>query len=363
MKIHHLLGSLFLLPTFLYAEVNQESTWKAHNQQVAEFPRGHADVLKWEQANPEKAPKMTGHAEMMKPTLPISRFPEAVDLAWNSHPDLKTSLSQLGELHRSLIQEGHFAQLPIAKISKIPEIAEVIEIAYQTRKQALTLTGQIQNAALQAHMLTASQAAAELSSRMAKVGNWSAYQDTSYQVALGADKQVHLSTQYEIKKSQMELLKQFKQWNVINQPALKLTVTLPALPSKTITHHIFHERLLEVSKQLPLSEQIQLTANAELIYDAYQTAYLLAQESQQQAKRQSFLYEETILRYNGMLMNTWDVLSASRTKFQSEIASNNALRDFWLADADLQLLMVGYIPSSLMTFSASGLDSSSSAGH
>ena len=45
--------------------------------------------------------------------------------------------------------------------------------------------------------------------------------------------------------------------------------------------------------------------------------------------------DENLLRYNGMLIGVFELLLDARTQIASVNASIEALRDFWLAQADL----------------------------
>lgn len=51
--------------------------------------------------------------------------------------------------------------------------------------------------------------------------------------------------------------------------------------------------------------------------------------------------EEVLLRYNGMLKSTWDLLDAARERLAAETAATLALRDFWLAHVNLQAVLAG----------------------
>lgn len=53
------------------------------------------------------------------------------------------------------------------------------------------------------------------------------------------------------------------------------------------------------------------------------------------------LEQETLLRYNGMLQSTWELLEASRERMAATAAAAQARRDFWLAHLDWQLLLTG----------------------
>jgi hypothetical protein len=48
-----------------------------------------------------------------------------------------------------------------------------------------------------------------------------------------------------------------------------------------------------------------------------------------------------VLRYNGMLIGVFELLADARTQIASVNASIEALRDFWLAQADLDMALIG----------------------
>lgn len=51
--------------------------------------------------------------------------------------------------------------------------------------------------------------------------------------------------------------------------------------------------------------------------------------------------DENLLRYNGMLISVFELLADAREQVVSVEAAIRAQRDFWLADADLQLALNG----------------------
>ncbi|MGH8618634.1 MAG: hypothetical protein ACREUW_13160 [Burkholderiales bacterium] len=70
--------------------------------------------------------------------------------------------------------------------------------------------------------------------------------------------------------------------------------------------------------------------------------HALAEQSAGEVRRlTTALQEETLLRYNGMLVGTWDLLASAQARLQSEMAVAQARRDFWLALASLQALLAG----------------------
>ena len=57
--------------------------------------------------------------------------------------------------------------------------------------------------------------------------------------------------------------------------------------------------------------------------------------------------EETLLRYNGMLMSVFDLLAESRQQVSAVINAIEAQRDFWLADTTLQFTINGKSPGAI----------------
>jgi hypothetical protein len=51
--------------------------------------------------------------------------------------------------------------------------------------------------------------------------------------------------------------------------------------------------------------------------------------------------EENLLRYNGMLIGVFELLADARSQIASVNGSIQALRDFWIAQADLDMALIG----------------------
>ena len=51
--------------------------------------------------------------------------------------------------------------------------------------------------------------------------------------------------------------------------------------------------------------------------------------------------QEALLSYNGMITNTYELLSDIRDKLGSQLMASNAKRDFWLAKANLKSAIYG----------------------
>jgi outer membrane protein TolC len=90
--------------------------------------------------------------------------------------------------------------------------------------------------------------------------------------------------------------------------------------------------------------QTAIAARSELreAYLGYRSAYDIARHHRDEllpaAKRIS---EQNLLRYNGMFISVFELLADTRAQIGVVRASIDALRDFWLAQADLDLARLG----------------------
>jgi outer membrane protein TolC len=78
---------------------------------------------------------------------------------------------------------------------------------------------------------------------------------------------------------------------------------------------------------------------------------------------QKRISDENLLRYNGMLIGVFDLLADARAQVQGVAAYLDALRDFWQAQADLDLAMVSSPSLSAPTASGGMNVSAGSPGH
>jgi outer membrane protein TolC len=94
--------------------------------------------------------------------------------------------------------------------------------------------------------------------------------------------------------------------------------------------------------------QVALAAQSEVRegYQAYRTAYDIARHYRDEiVPLRKRIAEENVLRYNGMLIGVFELLADAREQVASVNGYLEALRDFWLAQADLDLALNGGSPS------------------
>jgi len=77
-------------------------------------------------------------------------------------------------------------------------------------------------------------------------------------------------------------------------------------------------------------------------YSAYRTSYDVARHYRDEiVPLRKKISEETLLRYNGMLMSVFELLADARAQINGVNAAIEAQRDYWIADTDLQAAING----------------------
>ena len=80
-------------------------------------------------------------------------------------------------------------------------------------------------------------------------------------------------------------------------------------------------------------------------YSAYRTAYDLAKHYRDEVvPLRKRISEENLLRYNGMLISVFELLPTAREQVAGVTGYVQALRDFWVADTNLQTALTGRSP-------------------
>jgi outer membrane protein TolC len=77
-------------------------------------------------------------------------------------------------------------------------------------------------------------------------------------------------------------------------------------------------------------------------YAQYQASYAIAQYYRDDVvPLRKKMLQENLLRYNGMLIGPFDLMADARAQVQSVNSYIAALRDFWVADSNLNMVLVG----------------------
>ena len=108
---------------------------------------------------------------------------------------------------------------------------------------------------------------------------------------------------------------------------------------------------------------VRAQSEAREAYSAYRTSYDLARHYRDEiVPLRKRISEEMLLRYNGMLIGVFELLADAREQVATVAASVEALRDFWLADTDLQVALTSASPGATNFSPPAGTRQASAAG-
>lgn len=337
-----LAASVLMIPMVLSAQTvppTQESDWRRANDAVGAFKRGHADILKWEQANLPAAPNQVAQTQ----GVAVPTMEDAVRRAWLVHRELVRVQSRLGPQNVQVITAGRWVDLDPSLQRRVDDMDELLEVAVEARKAWVEAVTARQIVSHQQASLEAAQAANELGKRMVTVGNWSRLQQSPVQLAEASARMDLRRAQLAAAQSQSSLIKLLGLAGV--ETSLVLPDRLPDVPATALSEADLQKSAAAIQGQLPNAEQLRNKALARSAIEAYQAAHALALDSRNVVlKERVYITEETVLHYNGMLMSVWDLLDAVRNQSQATVDAIGAQRDFWLAETDLQWVLQGGAP-------------------
>lgn len=98
-------------------------------------------------------------------------------------------------------------------------------------------------------------------------------------------------------------------------------------------------------------------------FQTYRTTYDLARHYREEVvPLRKRIADENVLRYNGMLIGVFELLADAREQIASVNAAIDALRDFWVAETDLQLTLSGTSPAGGMSVPAAMMKGAAAPG-
>ena len=348
--------------------------WRERIERVGEFPRGHADIVRWEKRH---LPAETSPAIHASP-LPVD---EVVRLALGQHPELFTAADPSPVRAR----EQHLARLALA---------------FRARQAWLDAVLMGESLRLQKARGEVAETGAELGQRMVNAGNWSLARGLREQVTQARERVALLQAQ-QAERSARETLARLigaADGRALAELAERLPSRLPVVPpavaepmpsdpeaqalqadtgltqqgreAERLRSSVSADRLAQqqrVNEQalaspsaLPSAPRDPAAAEAVEAQAAWrrtvaerrsqareawgrlQDQHALARETESVLLPLLTVQEqETQLRYNGMLQSTWELLEATRERLAATSAAAQARHAYWTALLDWQLLSAG----------------------
>jgi outer membrane protein TolC len=112
--------------------------------------------------------------------------------------------------------------------------------------------------------------------------------------------------------------------------------------------------------------QVAINARSEVreSYSAYRTAYDLAKHYRDEVvPLRKRISDENVLRYNGMLASVFELLADSKDQISSVTGAVEALRDYWVAETNLQSALTGRSPGTAPAMGPSSAAVSAQPAH
>lgn len=387
--------------------------WQRANQQVAAFPRGHIDILRWEAAQAGATPPPA--ADPGPPLLPD----EALRLSMTQRPTLLV-LPGMNAPEQATLQRAWLDHARDVQRAWIGAVASRENLRHQQAR------------------LDAVHSGTELGRRMVATGNWSQARLLREQLTQAHEHAASLHAQQAALEAQEHLARLLGVWDpqAIDALLRRLPAQLPELPAQPQpdpglsdseieaavlrSHPTLAAQRTEAQRQLaaldpawrdtwaqalqaslrtlpaaglptqppPLHDQrlardhalqralnaeaalLQLAAerrsHARVAWARLHSAHAIARHAQDVTlPLQTTLEQETLLRYNGMLKSTWELLEASRERMQATRDAASARHNFWLAQLDWQNLLAGgdYAPSDPSPAQGNARGPAASPGH
>jgi outer membrane protein TolC len=125
------------------------------------------------------------------------------------------------------------------------------------------------------------------------------------------------------------------------------------------------EALYRQALNLAAAAAIRARSEVREGYASYRTAHELAKHyCDEVVPLRKLISEENLLRYNGMLISVFELLADSREQAAAVMAAIEATRDFWIADANLEMaLMTGSPASDPQMKASTSAAAAAGAGH
>ena len=124
------------------------------------------------------------------------------------------------------------------------------------------------------------------------------------------------------------------------------------------------ERLYMQAVSRTIETAVDARSEVREAYSSYRTAFDLAKHYRDEiVPLRKQISEEVLLRYNGMLMSVFELLADSREQVAAVNGYIDSLRDFWMAESDLQMALTGRSPGTIQTLRSASPAAPSTGGH
>lgn len=359
--------------------------WQQANARVAEFPRGHIDILRWEagQANDRIAASAQAASDGLVPMADLVAQalrlrPALIDQPGLSPQERGARRAELAEAVREVQGAWLKAVAARARLTRATDLLENARTGAELGRRMVVAGNwsrmrhlrelQVETAARQAWLAArmAEQVAMEHLAR--RLGLWqadaidglrrqlpadlAAPAETAPAAPAGGAEAAVLTARTDLQSERLRALRlpsdvSTSAWEAAHAGALEQAlkeggpVDLPRISDMRLLNDHRSAHAVEARARL-LLEATRLRSQAREAWLALQTHHALARLAQDEALgQQEALEGEVLQRYNGMFVSTWELLAAARNRLSALDQVTEARLAYWQAEADWRALLAG----------------------
>ncbi|MEM5473639.1 TolC family protein [Hoeflea sp. AS60] len=161
---------------------------------------------------------------------------------------------------------------------------------------------------------------------------------TDLEIISGVEAEREIETEYEIVSGNLEETKTRK---TVVTPQLELEFVIPIFDSGKARRRKAELGYMQAANQLA-EKAVNVRSEARSAYTAYSATHEIARHYLNSVvPLRTTIEEESLLTYNGMISNTFELLADTRAKVGTLLLAINAKREFWLADINLSAAIYG----------------------
>ena len=311
----------------------KEQAWLKANETVAENPRGHIDVLRWEKKNASSA-----KAAADTPALDFATYWQRVLAV---HRQQQIAVNRLGpDLWQRAIA-GSYTPSDRLLVQRIEDSDGALALYVQTQRAWANAIAAERLAELSAQSREIAAVLLLFKERQRAPGNISESEVLHARVADAQAAQALMLAQRQALAGQEHLAQLAKRLELLQPLALPKKLATDLAWQQGLDKKIAAVDLRDFSNRDARQRFAQTKWRLQKNLADAQSLYRLAQENAASADKQK---DETVLRYNGMLLGTEDVLNAAQAANAAQMAEQTQALQLLQLQFDVLTFLAGSIP-------------------
>lgn len=268
-------------------------------------------------------------------TSPIADYQPFVDEKVTSWKTANDQVGQIGGWRAYAKEAQNSAPATPADLTTL-DLGSLAHVSLPIRLAWFNAVAGKQTAAYAQQVYASSRAGAELAKRMYSVGNFTRLQQVHQQAEQAQAAAFLLKSSQEARHGHVALIRALG-LNTAQGQALMVPDRLPDLPASPV-HESVLKRVVRVKEAPIYADDAPLLLSS--AYVDYRNAYDLSRHHRDEVlPLRKIIAEETLLRYNGMLVGVFELLAENREQSRTVMAAIASQHAFWQAEAVFQDLL------------------------